>query len=472
MEEEEKDSKKFNLSNVFSDVKQFLIETVSIKTQADIQHTSDSIKENIAFTGTNVWVLVCSILIASIGLNNNSDAVIIGAMLISPLMGPIRGIGLGVGTNDFQTLIKSLKNFGRMVGISLLVAYLYFLLTPLKDLNDSLFARTGPHILDVVIAFVGGLAGIIAATTNDKNTVVPGVAIATALMPPLCTAGYGLAISNFEYFLGAFYLFLLNSVFICISTILVARYLKFPLVQFVNAKKEKKVKLYIFVFTALFIVPSIFKFVSIIQDSILKNNVNTFVTQVISSNKNIFVDYEIDSEIKDSTVLILKIDGEEVTQTREQDWNNQLKYFDLEKLHIKIIRLYNNSNIDTDNLKAEILGDMYKGQKVDLRSAEEKIKFLESQVYDLSKNDIDLEFFKKEINLEFPDVERFSFGRLLQPTDSVGVDTLHTLTVKWAENTSQNKVNTQSHLLTQKTKLHIEKQTGKFCDSVYIIRSY
>lgn len=206
----------------------------------------ESIIKGVEFRGTNLWILIFSILIASIGLNVNSTAVIIGAMLISPLMGPIMGVGLGIGINDFELIKKSLKNLFIAVVISIFVSTFYFYITPLKDAQSEILARTTPAIWDVFIAFFGGLAGIVAGSRKDKSNVIPGVAIATALMPPLCTASYGIANLNLTYFAGAFYLFFINSVFISFATFLIVRVLKFKKKVFLNIQAEKKVKHSIF----------------------------------------------------------------------------------------------------------------------------------------------------------------------------------------------------------------------------------
>ena len=214
----------------------FIVSIFSFSNDKDVNPivVMEDIEKGIEFRGYNVWILICSIFICSIGLNVNSVAVVIGAMLISPLMGPIRGIGLSVGTNNFKLLIFSLINFGIATVVSILASFIYFKLMPFKDDTAEILARTEPFILDVLIAFFGGLAGIIAATKQDNSTVVPGVAIATALMPPLCVTGYGLATGNWNYTFGAFYLFILNSLFICLATIIVLRYLRFPLATYVN----------------------------------------------------------------------------------------------------------------------------------------------------------------------------------------------------------------------------------------------
>src|SRR5690606_16185061 len=218
----------------------------------------ENIKSNISFRGSNLWILACAIVIASVGLNVNSTAVIIGAMLISPLMSPIVGAGLALAIYDFDLLKKSGKNLLIATIVSLAVASIYFYISPFKEAQSELLARTSPNIYDVLIAFFGGLVGVIALTRVEKGNPIPGVAIATALMPPLCTAGYGLAIGNFSYFFGAFYLYTINCFFICISTFLIIKYLKYQPVRHLNEKSEKQIRYGISVLIVLMIVPSFY----------------------------------------------------------------------------------------------------------------------------------------------------------------------------------------------------------------------
>ncbi|MDD6009259.1 MAG: DUF389 domain-containing protein, partial [Prevotellaceae bacterium] len=206
----------------------------------DEQQTIAQISNGVSFRGTNLWVLIFAIFIASLGLNVNSTAVIIGAMLISPLMGPIIGMGLAIGINDIELLRRAGKNFSVATAVSVLTATVYFLLTPLSEAQSELLARTSPTIYDVLIATFGGAAGILAQGTKIKGNVIPGVAIATALMPPLCTAGYGLATGNLLYFFGAFYLFFINTVFISLSTYIGVRLMKFHRKQFLSEETGKK----------------------------------------------------------------------------------------------------------------------------------------------------------------------------------------------------------------------------------------
>lgn len=218
----------------------------------------ENIKSNISFRGSNLWILACAIVIASVGLNVNSTAVIIGAMLISPLMSPIVGAGLALAIYDFDLLKKSGKNLLIATIVSLAVASIYFYISPFKEAQSELLARTSPNIYDVLIAFFGGLVGVIALTRVEKGNPIPGVAIATALMPPLCTAGYGLAIGNFSYFFGAFYLYTINCFFICISTFLIIKYLKYEPVRSLNPKFEKQIRYGITSLILIMIIPSFY----------------------------------------------------------------------------------------------------------------------------------------------------------------------------------------------------------------------
>lgn len=217
--------------NAWQHIKIFLLELFDIRKDSDSAATIEAVKKDISFKGHTAWILIFSIFVASIGLNVSSTAVVIGAMLISPLMGPIVGIGLSVAINDVMTLKRSLINLGIMVFLSVLTAFLYFKLSPLTEETPELLARTYPTILDVLIAIFGGLGLIVAKTKSGTIAgVIFGVAITTALMPPLCTVGYGLAVGNASYAGGALYLFSINAVYIALSTFIVSKILQFPLV--------------------------------------------------------------------------------------------------------------------------------------------------------------------------------------------------------------------------------------------------
>lgn len=249
----------------------------------------ENVKNSISFSGPNFWILACAIMIASVGLNVNSTAVVIGAMLISPLMGPIVGAGFALGIYDFTLLRKSLKNLLISTLVGLLVSFIYFLLTPFKEATSEILARTAPNIYDVLIAFFGGLVGVIAVTRVEKGNPIPGVAIATALMPPLCTAGFGLATGNFGYFAGAMFLYTINCVFICIATFIIVKYLKYPAAEFVDQKKESRVRNWITVITLMMVIPSAFFAYRFIQQQRYYEKVSQYITEEFENKGNTIV---------------------------------------------------------------------------------------------------------------------------------------------------------------------------------------
>ncbi len=237
----------------------------------------ENIVSNISFRGSNLWILACAIVIASVGLNVNSSAVIIGAMLISPLMGPIVGAGFGLGMYDFGLLKKSIKNLSIATMVSLMVSTLYFYISPFKEVQSELLARTSPNIYDILIAFFGGLVGVIAVTRVEKGNPIPGVAIATALMPPLCTAGYGLATANFAFFGGAMYLYTINCVFICIATFIIVKFLKYPIKKQIDLKHQKQVKQGITALLLIMIVPSVYFAYELLGEKEYKQRTEEFI---------------------------------------------------------------------------------------------------------------------------------------------------------------------------------------------------
>ena len=305
------------MKNFFRKVLIYLKSLIHISDEIDYENASASIRKNIAFRGTNVFILACAIIIASVGLNVNSIPVIIGAMLISPVMGPILGFGLGLGTEDNHLVKNSLKNFVVMVIISILASTLFFLLSPLSLANPSeLLARTKPTIYDVLIALFGGFAGIIETSRKDKGTVIAGVAIATALMPPLCTVGYGISIWNWAYVSGALYLFTINSIFIALATFIAVKYFSFPLVD-TDELRRRMPKSVLYLILLIVIVPSIISAVSVIKE----NNFKIHAERVVTENKNLgkcfIYDYKATYSRK-SPKLELFLAGETLTKEAKQ----------------------------------------------------------------------------------------------------------------------------------------------------------
>jgi uncharacterized hydrophobic protein (TIGR00271 family) len=301
--------------------------------KAEENEIIESIKKNIEFKGTNLWTLIFAIFIASIGLNVNSTAVIIGAMLISPLMGPIMGIGLGLGIFDFLLIKRAFKNLLIAVTISLITSTIYFAITPLHEAQSELLARTTPTIWDVLIALAGGLAGIVASSRKNISNVIPGVAIATALMPPLCTAGYGLGTGHFYYFIGAFYLFLINCVFISISTFIIVRFLKFKPAHYVDKETEKKVRKYIWGIAILTIIPSVLLAYRFVQQEFFKQKIQDFINKEVRSKNLYIIDKTINSGKKK---LKLVIYGERLTDSVSKDIISRKNNYGLEDAEISI----------------------------------------------------------------------------------------------------------------------------------------
>ncbi|HEU4633766.1 MAG TPA: TIGR00341 family protein, partial [Flavisolibacter sp.] len=374
----------------------------------------ESIKREVHFKGTNLWTLIFAIFIASIGLNVNSTAVIIGAMLISPLMGPIMGIGLAIGINDFELLQKGIKNLAIAAFISIGTSALYFSITPLHDANSELLARTTPSLWDVFIAFFGGLAGIVAGTRREKSNVIPGVAIATALMPPLCTAGFGLAMGNWFFLLGALYLFFINSLFICLASFLIVKHLKFHKKEFATKAKEKRVTRSIFIIVVLTILPSVFLAYRVVERSIFETNAKNFVqkefhfkqTQVVTRN------FKTSGSKKSIELLLI---GRELSEGVIDSLKQRMALYGLDSAKLVIHQgLDAKKEIDLAQIKASILEDVFKKEKEE-DSLPQPVNTLQLNVPDL----------RPEIMVLYPTIQSFSLlPAVIYRTDTARKDTL------------------------------------------------
>jgi uncharacterized hydrophobic protein (TIGR00271 family) len=349
----------------------------------------ENIKKGIEFKGANLWTLIFAILIASIGLNVNSTAVIIGAMLISPLMGPIMGIGLGAGIFDFNLIKLSLKNLAIASLIGLLTSTVYFLLSPLHYAQSELLARTSPTIWDVLIAFFGGLAGIVASSRKKYNNVIPGVAIATALMPPLCTAGFGIATLQWSYFFGAFYLFVINSVFISISTFLIVRFLKFRPVSYVNNDTSAKVQRWVGIIAVLTIIPSVYLAYHFVKNEIFRQNVTQLINNEIIMNGLTVISKKEDPDKKEIVITIL---DNTKTDSLQQVLEFKKDKYDLSdtRLLIKGTGGSAENEISVNDLKEGIVEDLFGKQEQLLKQKNNEIRELKSM------NDRQLKFRQKK----------------------------------------------------------------------------
>lgn len=440
---------------------------VNIKDGVDYEGSVEAIKKDIDFKGVNVWVLGASIVIASIGLNVNSTAVIIGAMLVSPLMGPIVGMGLAIGINNFAMLTRSLKSLGTAVLISVIISTLYFLLTPFGEVQSELIARTRPNLLDVLVAIFSGIALIVAKT--QKSTVasaIYGVAIATALMPPLCTAGYGLANGNWAFFLGAFYLFLINSVFITLSTWLVVKYLKFPITTYLDPKRERKVNNYILFFSILIILPSAFSFWDSIQESIFKKNAELFITENFNFKTSKVISKKIIyKEGKQKAVIEVYLIGDILTPEKEIEIKNNLPKFDLNDTELLILQSNSNSTEITNKLSKEvksgIIEDLYRRNEELIKNKDEKIKLLEDQLSLSGAGSLPFNSIKQEIKIQYANVEQMSFGKNITTDFNNTQDTIPTFLIRWNNSISETEKRTQRAALENWLKVRLNDDKVK-----------
>ena len=339
--------------------------------------TIENIKSGVRFRGAQLWTLVFAIFIASLGLNVNSTAVIIGAMLISPLMGPIIGMGLAVGIGDWSLLKTSGKNFLVATIISIITATVYFLISPFNEVQSELLARTSPTLYDVLIAFFGGAAGFIATATRGKGNVIPGVAIATALMPPLCTAGFGLATGRWMYFLGAIYLFYINTVFISLSTFLGTKLLRFHQRKHFSPERSRRVHRYIAALVVVTLIPAVFLTTRLVRQSIFRSNVSNFIknewnipgTQILSNDAN-----------PDTRVLRLIAVGLEIPEDSIEVRRQRMADYHLDDYELQVIQ---GMQMDSLVMLGERLDQMSSDKNQSLRSQELRIMELESRLQQL-----------------------------------------------------------------------------------------
>ncbi|MEM6631017.1 MAG: DUF389 domain-containing protein [Bacteroidota bacterium] len=449
----------------FSDI---LRKAVNLKTSTDIRGTIDSIRNSITIKGYNMWILACGAILASIGLDTNSPAIIIGAMLISPLMSPILGIGLSIGINDRDSLVKSLENYVLAVFGSLLMSTLYFLITPLGDFTPEMDSRTHPTLLDVGVAFFGGVAGIVAGSRKDKTNAIPGVAIATALMPPLCTAGYGLAKGCMDIFGGAFYLFFINSVFIALSTYLIVRMLRFPFIDFVDDSTRKKVQYIMIGFAILTIVPSVFFMINVIGDLRMNKNIKNFIEeQVDIENVRKALNHELISrdstlsqaqscptisqkwnfrlfskESKQPRFLKLYMTGTYIDSSEQVRLNEALDGYNIPNCSIKLTQNLPPPSEDQmlDQVRIEVLQALtYQEEQIDLHQQE--VDSLNAAIASYRADTLPFQQLQREIRILYPEIREVAFAKAFDTRFEGKQDTLPILMIDWGKNISR-----QTHL--------------------------
>ena len=391
----------------FNTVREFLKTTLNLTNDVDIPAASENIRKNIPFRGPNVYILFVAIIIASVGLNVNSIPVIIGAMLISPLMGPITGLGLGLGTNDRELVLFSIKNLLVMVGISLLAATLYFMLTPLEiDNPTELLARTRPTIYDVFIALFGGLAGVLETARKEKGTVISGVAIATALMPPLCTVGYGIANLSWQYTVGALFLFSINCIFIAMAAYLMAKFLKFP----VKTVEQHRTRYFIlsYALVILLAATSIFTGYHVIRENDFTKMANRFVKK----NQNIGKTYIYDSQVNiDSKpyMLELRLAGETLNEDTKEMLLRDAENYGIMRSQIVI---HEDATVQVDRFnETEIVKNLMATNASNVQVRDDSIKVLNAQIAHYKQQELPAKQLAEELQVQLPSITRLTLAR-------------------------------------------------------------
>ncbi|WP_372753381.1 DUF389 domain-containing protein [Mariniflexile sp.] len=444
---------------LLASVKQFFSDLLDFRDDTDRDATILAIKGDIPFKGATAWILICSIFVASVGLNANSTAVVIGAMLISPLMGPILGIGLSVSINDIDTLRKSLVNFGVMIFLSVLTAFLFFWLFPLSEESSELLARTKPDIRDVLIAFFGGLALIIARTKKGTiASVIFGVAIATALMPPLCTVGYGLSVALEEDFakgmkfaLGAMYLFTINTIFIALATFLVLKVLNFPMLKYANSEKRRRISRIATFLAIIVMVPAMWTFVEVLKESRFERDARNFINRELSALphadyiiKNASYRYSDDDNVL-SSIQLNSFGLDEIPESTAALLKARMKNYDA----LKNVNLVLNQNRSKNLESLKYMEQIRYRDSIDLLSQSDKIVFLEKKLRSLSKleeQQIPFDNLTKEVKINYEEVSRISYATVITSNFSK-IDTLSVFTVKWNENSKEESIVKQQEKL-------------------------
>ena len=438
----------------------FLKETLDFSDSTDKESTLNSIKEDISIKGATAWILICSIFVASIGLNADSIPVVIGAMLISPLMGPILGFGMSIAINDLETLKKSVINFIIMVVLSIVTAYLFFAFFPLRQESSELLSRTSPDIRDILIAFFGGSALIIARTKKGTiSSVIYGVAIATALMPPLCTVGFGLATGNMVFARGAMYLFMINTLYIVLATYLVIKLLGFPMINYANSKRRRFIARVVTFFSILMIFPALHAFFGVLNESNFNISADEFLKieldglknkdylertaiKTYDSNKN-QKEYSFPWNDKESKIVLNTFGLEPISDEAISLLNAKIKKYPSLSL-TKII--FNQQNIENDfKEQKRFLFELKYRDSIDLVNKNREIEILKKKLDKLEKKDRANDLINsiiKEIKINYDEIIDFNYEKIIK-YNSEGVDTLPVFNAIWSKKVSEEFIENQ-----------------------------
>lgn len=366
--------------------------------------TVEAIVNGVEFRGTNLWILIFAIFVASLGLNMNSIPVIIGAMLISPLMGPIMGIGLGLGITDLELIRRSFKNLAVATIFGMLTSCVYFLISPIDEARSELLARTTPTIYDVLIAFFGGMAGIIATGSKEKGNVIPGVAIATALMPPLCTSGYGLATGQWNFFFGAFYLYMINCVYIGFATWLGVRILKLPHKPAQDTKKRQRLVTWISVLVLITALPSLYITWRIIKDNILERQVQSFVAEQFDFPSTQVLNKQIITSKDKKKTLEVSLIGQSIPQDSINMISSRMPFYGLKDISLRVVQGYEGASVNEQVLTSSIMQDLLKHNQEQLDRQRKTIDSLRIGLNSYERLDSIGLVIAPEIKVIFPQV--------------------------------------------------------------------
>ena len=437
----EKDIKK-NASGLFNGILIFVKSVFRFNNDIDKNATINSIKNDISMRGTTAWILICSILIASVGLNTDSTAVVIGAMLISPLLGPILGLGLSISTNDIDTLKNSLINILVMVLLSITTAYVFFALIQISDETSELLSRTSPDIRDVLIAFCGGVALIIAKTKKENiSSAIFGVAIATALMPPLCTVGYYLAENNLTNATGAFLLFLINTLYIIVATYIVLKVLGFPLKVYANSKRRKFVNRAVTLIAASFAIIAVLEFIEVMDESKFEREARSFLdTELVALpngdylSKSAIIDYN----GGESKITINTFGQKPISKEVMDLLDKKIKTND-ELKSTKILFIQQELE-DSYTLNNTFLKELRSRDSIDIALKKNEIENLNKEINKLRSISEEKLLFSSIINeakLIYPDLDSFEIYESIR-TDFQKIDTVVVVSVLWSETVDDN----------------------------------
>lgn len=422
--------KQIDLKAFSGAIKDYFDLTSFLLPQAEAEET---IREGVSFRGTNLLVLIMAIFIASLGLNVNSTAVIIGAMLISPLMGPIIGLGLAVGIQDFDLMKRSFRNLFMATAFSIATSALYFLISPVNEGHSELLARTSPTIYDVLIGFFGGAAGIIAIGSKTKGNVIPGVAIATALMPPLCTVGYGLATWQMNYFLGALYLFFINSVFIACATTLGVKAMEYKVTDFSNPVRAKRVRRTVYTVALLTMVPAGFMTYRMYRANAFQTACGRFVEQEFDFPATQVLSYKAKEDSRGERTLTVTLMGRLLPEdSLTMALTPQLARFGIAGTQLRIIQGDNSVQVNPGEITSTMVRDIYQVTQNTINAQRQEIDSLRAVTDVIARNDTIGATISPEIKVLFPQVRDIAVTRgIVSNVDTRILDTVNVALVQY-----------------------------------------